>query len=86
VHVTQGEIEIIDSVFTGQDSSFLFEEVYQSKYSVNGALIAAYDYSVVTIDNSEFADGRGTYGGCMVLLGQSVATITGESSFTNCAA
>ena len=52
---------------------------------MNGAFIAAYQYSNLTIQDTTFKGGRGNLGGCILLLGLSEAKITG-ASFELCAA
>ena len=81
-----GELHILNSNFTGSTQSALFANIYQRDLlEINGAFVAAYGTSSVTVIGSIFENGRGTHGGCIALFGSSELSIS-ASEFIRCAA
>ena len=86
IHTAYSKIEIVDSNFKGPSFGYLYERIYSLNIEdMNGAFIAAYQYSNLTITDTTFKGGRGNMGGCILLLGLSEAKIKG-ASFDLCAA
>ena len=73
------KVEILDCQFKGPSFEYLYERIYSlSIKDMNGAFIAAYQYSNLTIQDTTFKGGRGNLGGCILLLGLSEAKITAK--------
>ena len=87
IHMAYSKVEILDCAFLGPRRQDLYTRVASLTIKeMNGAFIAAYQYSNLKIRGATtFTGGRGTLGGCILLLGLSEADIEG-ASFSLCAA
>ena len=87
IHMAYSKVEIADCIFDGSPYDYIYTRVYSLKIKdINGSFIAAYQYSTLSITGkTTFNGGRGTLGGCILLMGLSEASIEG-ASFELCAA
>lgn len=86
IYASNADVRVLDCVFNGLQRQDFFTRLYNSKLNeINGAFIAVYAYSTLTVVNSSFKGGRSTLGGCILTMGPTTTFIE-NSSFSLCAA